>query len=226
MSIPLDSGVTKRYNLGPVKPWVEAAANILGPMFGIKTIGGWRKYDPFPDHPSGHALDFMTPDKATGDRLVDYATQNSQQLGIKYIIWYRQYWEPGKGWVPYTSTSNPHTDHVHITFLDHPGNGTPAAGPSGGSGGTPTTPISIVDDTCAWNVDIPSVAGIGGGPMCIFHKTTVRQMVGGSLVVGGAIVALIGVALLVAYGLTNTKTGSAALSLIPYGSSVKKLGGL
>jgi hypothetical protein len=117
--------VAEQYSLGPVTSLTKQVAYILGPMFGIKTIHGWRASDPFPDHPSGHALDFMVPNKEVGDRLVAFATRNAKALGIKYIVWYRRSWNPQRGtWVPYTSTNNPHTDHVHITFLDK-NDGTP-----------------------------------------------------------------------------------------------------
>lgn len=105
--------------LGPVKSWVAAAANEIGNLFGITRIGGWRRTDPYPDHPSGHALDFMTN---TGTALAEYARVNAARLGVKYIIWNRQQWSVAKasqGWRPYTG-SNPHTDHVHITFNPEP----------------------------------------------------------------------------------------------------------
>lgn len=124
--------------LGPVKPYVKAAADALASQFGIKTMYGWRPADPFPDHPSGHAVDFMISDlsngKATGDALAEYAFQNAKALGIKYIIWYRRVAYPPADWHPYTQAGQPpHTDHVHITWNDQPGNGdvttTPVANP-------------------------------------------------------------------------------------------------
>lgn len=120
------------YNLGPVKSWVESAAYYLGPKYGITSIGGWRATDPFPDHPSGHALDFMVSDRTRGDALAADAIANARQLGVKYIIWQRQVWTADRGWHPYTSTGNPHTDHVHVTFNDQPGSGVPT-GPAGAS---------------------------------------------------------------------------------------------
>lgn len=122
------------YNLPNVKPHVVAAANEIGTRFGIKTIGGWRAHDPFPDHPSGLALDFMinnlsadaAQNKAVGDAIAAYVIANAARLSVKYMIWYRRSWNPQRGtWVPYTSTTNPHTDHVHVTFLPQPGTGGP-----------------------------------------------------------------------------------------------------
>ena len=114
---PDTEGVSGRYDLGPVKPNTERAVYEIGPMFGITTVYGWRASDPFPDHPSGHAADFMTSG-ATGDALAAYAIANASRLGVKYIIWNRKTWNSTRRtWVPYTSTDNPHTDHVHITFF-------------------------------------------------------------------------------------------------------------
>lgn len=105
------------YKLGDVKPWVASGAELLGSKFGISNIGGWRAQGSVPgsDHPKGLALDLMTRSKNVGDRLADYAVANYKALGIKYVIWWRQIWTPGKGWKPYSGPS-PHTDHVHVSF--------------------------------------------------------------------------------------------------------------
>ena len=193
----LSPHVTQQYTLGPVKPWVEQAAYFLGPMFGIKTIGGWRQSDPISqDHPSGHALDYMVPDKATGDALANYSVAHYQELGIKYIVWNRQIWTPQKGWHEYTVSPgkpyNPHTDHVHETYNDTPGTGTAAL---------TGTPIALTaDDTCAWKIS-GELPVIGGPNVCLLTKKQVRAQTGGMLMVGGTAVILIGVALLVVMGL-------------------------
>ena len=118
--------------LGPVKPHVATAANMIASKFGIKTMYGWRPVDQFPDHPSGLAVDFMISNlsngKAVGDALANYVVANYKALGVKYVIWYRQVWNPTQGWHKYTSTSNPHTDHVHVTWNATPGTGTPSDG--------------------------------------------------------------------------------------------------
>lgn len=105
-----------KYDLGPVKAHVRAAANELGPRFGIKRIGGWRvQVDG--DHPKGLALDFMT---TTGDALANFLVANHAKYKISYVIWNRRIWNvrrADEGWRKYTGTSNPHTDHVHASFL-------------------------------------------------------------------------------------------------------------
>lgn len=130
--------------LGPVKPHVATAANMLAGRFGIKTMYGWRPVDQFPDHPSGLAVDFMISNlsngKSVGDALSAYVVQNYKALGVKYVIWYRQVWNPTQGWHKYTSTSNPHTDHVHVTWNATPGTGDltdPGAGPVATNVGLP-----------------------------------------------------------------------------------------
>ena len=72
------------YNLGPVKPQLTQLVNILGPMFDIKTVGGYRESATDPHgHPAGLAADFMVPltpaGKAQGDALVAYAQAHAQR---------------------------------------------------------------------------------------------------------------------------------------------------
>ncbi len=115
------SGVVGRYKLGPVKSHVARVADLVGSYFNLKTIGGWRASDPFPDHPAGLALDFMIDDipngKAVGDQIAAIVIQYASAWRVDYMIWNRRTWNPRRGtWETYTG-SNPHTDHVHVTFL-------------------------------------------------------------------------------------------------------------
>ena len=128
-----------RYNLGPVKPQLTRLVNILGPMFDIETVGGYRESATDPNgHPAGLAADFMVPltpaGKAQGDALVAYAQQHAEELGIDYIIWYQRIWSVARsdeGWRPMEdrgSDTENHRDHPHINVLpDAPG------GPAGSS---------------------------------------------------------------------------------------------
>lgn len=212
---------TPTYNLGPVKQWVNNAAYILGPLFNIVNIGGWRESDPFPDHPSGHALDFMitqpgsTAGQKQGDALASYAVQHYQELGIKYIIWNRRYWDPQQGWGPYTGTSNPHTDHVHITFNDSPGVWTGAnassfltAAYSAGMGNVPNALLlaNNSDQLCAWKLNFPVF-----GESCIASKVFVRQAMGWILIFTGGAGMLIGIAIIAVFTFKQT----AMQALIP-----------
>ncbi|WP_248580848.1 peptidoglycan DD-metalloendopeptidase family protein [Nocardioides sp. InS609-2] len=116
------------YNLGPVQPQLARLVGVLGPMFGIQNVGGYRESAHDPNgHPSGLAADFMVPltaaGKQQGNALADYARSHAVQLGIDYIIWYQRIWSAdraGEGWRPMEDRGNDtenHRDHVHINAL-------------------------------------------------------------------------------------------------------------
>ncbi|WP_249266030.1 MULTISPECIES: hypothetical protein [unclassified Pseudonocardia] len=96
---------------------VADAGETLRCMFGVDTVLGIGSRGGTSDHPSGKALDFMV-DRATGDRLAEYALANRDELGITYVIW-RQRIDTGSGWEMQEDrggdTAN-HMDHVHISF--------------------------------------------------------------------------------------------------------------
>lgn len=216
MTVALNPPTHHTYRWGAVKPWVAAAGNILGPLFNINSIGGVRQ-DPLPDHPSGHALDFMITQPGTqagyaqGDALANFAVQHYQELGIKYIIWNKRYWDPQQGWIPYTAPSqiayNPHTNHVHITFEDQPGSWTTSgsnvpgqiiltsAGGSGagapGSTGDPNAGGN--NDLCAWNLDF------GVTSTCVFSKVFVREVSGWGLYIIGGFTFAFGIVMIAAF---------------------------
>lgn len=138
------------YVLGPVQPQTAALANTIGPMFKIKTVGGWRASDPYPDHPSGLAADFMVPltpeGELTGNALAAYVQENAAQLGVDYIIWNQRTWSLARddeGWRPMQDRGSPtanHRDHVHVTLSGDasPTAGPPGCGPGASSGGPVT----------------------------------------------------------------------------------------
>lgn len=122
----------------------------------IKVIGGWR-LDPYPDHPSGTAIDIMidsaNPDptvsgdysttsegKALGDEIRDYILDNKEEFGLEYIMWRQKEYYPS-GEIRDTPDRGGHTanhyDHLHVrTVASAP----PAPGekigpaPEGGTG--------------------------------------------------------------------------------------------
>lgn len=121
-------GQTAGYDLGPVKPELARLVGILGPMFGIQTVGGYRESAHDPNgHPSGRAADFMVPlaaaGKQQGAELAEYARSQAGELGVDYIIWYQRIWSAdraGEGWRPMEdrgSDTENHRDHVHINVL-------------------------------------------------------------------------------------------------------------
>lgn len=122
------------YPLGSVQASTQAVANTVGPMFGIRTVGGWRdpateSYDPN-GHPAGLALDFMVNDisdgVAAGDRLASYLAENAGRFGVAYVIWQQRIWSPARsaeGWRLMPDRGSPtqnHMDHVHLSLTGEP----------------------------------------------------------------------------------------------------------
>jgi hypothetical protein len=110
-------GVSRKYGLKGVSPNVSRAADYFGSRYGIKTIGGLGPGSvPGSDHPKGRALDFMTySNKSKGNSLANDVIKNAARWNVKYVIWNRYIWHPGRGWKRYNGPS-PHTDHVHVSF--------------------------------------------------------------------------------------------------------------
>jgi hypothetical protein len=110
------------HGLGNVQPQTKAAAEEIATRFGIYDIGGKATTGHIPDsdHYTGLAIDVMTGSNQSagkGEMIAQWTLTNAQRLRVKYIIWNHRYnGLDGKGWVPYTGT-NPHTNHVHISFL-------------------------------------------------------------------------------------------------------------
>ena len=84
----------------------------------------------FGEHGKGRACDFAAEksgfggvatggDKTYGNNLANYFINNSDRLGVLYVIWFRQIWMPGTGWRAYTEgngdPSSDHTNHVHLS---------------------------------------------------------------------------------------------------------------
>lgn len=102
---------------------IGRAAAALFP--GLSSIGGWRPYDPYPDHPSGNAVDIMIPNwdsksgKALGDEIADFYTSNADAFGVQSMIWQQRYWNRNSGWSGSLmgdrgSPTQNHMDHLHI----------------------------------------------------------------------------------------------------------------
>lgn len=93
----------------------------------VQTIGGWREFDQFPDHPSGRAVDIMIPDfqsnegRELGNRIKNYLFEHREFFNIEYMIW-RQMYIPSEGQPNlmddrFDLTQN-HFDHVHVTTFE------------------------------------------------------------------------------------------------------------
>ena len=131
-----------RYALGAVQPQTTLVANTLGPMFGIKTVGGYRAGAQ--DHGTGLALDFMIDNlsggRGIGDRLAAYAQDHAADLGVSYVIWSQRIWSPERadeGWRPMEDRGSPtqnHMDHVHISLTGEAATAAAAVCPEQGLG--------------------------------------------------------------------------------------------
>lgn len=111
------------YNLGPVQPQTAAVANLIGPMFHIKDIGGYRNDGDAQDHALGLGLDFMVyDDHVTGQALADYVQAHAERLGVSYVIWAQRIWNiarASEGGRPMADRGSPtanHMDHVHVSL--------------------------------------------------------------------------------------------------------------
>jgi phage-related protein len=118
-TVPLD-GLGFAY--GGVQPHVAVAGAEVERAVGRSPggIGGVGARPNASDHPSGHALDFMTlTNQPLGDKIVGYLQTNAARLLVKYLIWKQQINE-GSGWSKMADrgsiTAN-HFDHVHTSFL-------------------------------------------------------------------------------------------------------------
>ncbi|MBW0114136.1 hypothetical protein [Pseudonocardia abyssalis] len=102
-----------------VQPAVADAGTELRCRFGVDTVYGVAGRAGTSDHPAGLALDLMV-DRDPGEQLAEYAVENMDRLGIKYVI-YRQRINTGSGWEAMEDrggvTAN-HMDHVHVSFED------------------------------------------------------------------------------------------------------------
>lgn len=120
-------------------PWTEQNLTFDSVVIGryvhatwpqIKDVGGWRPSDPFPDHPSGRAVDIMMPnagapkDVPLGNAIAKYFQENAAEYGIYYMIWRQRIWkatDPVGQWTGMSDRGSPtanHMDHVHISVTD------------------------------------------------------------------------------------------------------------
>lgn len=164
------------YGLGEVQPQLSALVEVLAPMFGITTVGGYRTSATDPNgHPAGLAADFMVPldDEgfAQGQRLADYAQQNADQLGIDYIIWAQEIWSVARaeeGWRAMEDRGDPtqnHFDHVHINVLPDAnagaiGDGAQAAAPGDPNAGA-DCPVLAAGESSGTTVATLNLLGAG-----------------------------------------------------------------
>lgn len=134
---------------------VLAAARAIHSEFPeIEEVGGFegRQSDPYPDHPSGLALDIMMPhgcppteeDRALGNKIAKFFMNGQKRFAVKYMIWHQKIWNSETDsptdppdWRDMSDrgdcTSN-HMDHVHLALYPAPN----AENWAGSSPGHPT----------------------------------------------------------------------------------------
>lgn len=92
----------------------------------INDIGGYRANDPYPEHPSGRALDVMTPDLKTGDEVNGWVHANSKKFPIEHTLWKQKFRPQGDpNGSPMEDRGSPtqnHMDHVHAWYKEQAAN--------------------------------------------------------------------------------------------------------
>jgi len=115
---PAGGGAGEVVSAKGLKPHVAAAASAIANKYGIEVQGFAARNiagtTTLSDHALGLALDAMTSSLTTGNAIVAEYQSHPQ---IKYIIWQRRIWSPGRGWRGYTG-ANPHTNHAHLSFYN------------------------------------------------------------------------------------------------------------
>lgn len=224
------------YSLGPVKPWVKAAADELGPKFGITSVGGYRaegSRDP-EGHPSGLALDFMVSDKARGTALAEYARANARRLGVKYVIWRRRIWSVernAEGWRLMEDRGSPtqnHYDHVHVSFnRTAPGGGPTVSTPSStwSTKPTPANPSGGRSSSVSGNVSAQPVGLVSSAAGKVAENVRGVAIIGAALL-GGVVLIALGVAATASKGAKSSDLDGAelALNLTPQGRAATAAG--
>lgn len=105
---------------GGLKPVSVMVRRLIHALWGqVTDIGGYRESDPFPDHPSGQALDIMISDVALGNDVKAWLMDNKDTFGLNYSIWQQKY-EPAAGggniMEDRGSPTQNHMDHIHALF--------------------------------------------------------------------------------------------------------------
>ncbi|MGV9836571.1 peptidoglycan DD-metalloendopeptidase family protein [Nocardia niigatensis] len=155
-SLPSDIGSEAHLQIDTIR--VARAVHAKFPQ--ITTMYGWRESDPYPDHPSGKAIDVMIPNWDTdtgrqlGDQVRDYIWAHKDLFDLNYMIWRQTYYgsdgssnlmedRSNKEATPDANAAANHFNHVHITTH---GGGLPQPGQSYGAApevdvtGTTATP--------------------------------------------------------------------------------------
>ncbi len=139
----------RQYPLPGTKPWVYRAGQYLGNKYDVPTIYGVGSRSGVSDHPSGHALDFMTYSNVDkGNKIATEVRNRNADFDASYVIWRQRIASATGGWQNWRAmedrgspTAN-HMDHVHVSFktTGDIGDLFQPTGNSGGGGKGPTRP--------------------------------------------------------------------------------------
>lgn len=201
-----------------------------------KAEGGGGKYNPLNTGPVSQHPEWTSTGEQYGGGAADYTSWSTGILGPKYFLehyqqaTYSKILNALKGnnptaaraalWASPWAASHygygSHWPNVHV-----PGVAAvlpPVTGSSSSASGLVAVATGGVtnvaeDNTCAWKI----AGGIAGG-YCVASKVQVRKTMGVALIAGSVIVGLVGVVLLVVYGLSDK-----ALTLVPGGKAVQGL---
>lgn len=104
-------------------------------------LGGYNPVvdQPWDEHATGDAIDFMTSDLEQGNAIRDRALAN----GAKHVIWQQKLWYPGGGVEDMEDRGSPtenHYDHVHIN-LPTPSGWKPGTSSGSGASGSASEPM-------------------------------------------------------------------------------------
>lgn len=176
-------GMIPHFAYGGVAPHVafagdEVVRNVGSMPGGIGGVGARANAS---DHPTGHALDFMTmTNVGLGNRVAAYLTAHWNRLQVKYLIWLQRIASsPGawRGMADRGSRTANHMDHVHASFT------------GGGGGGGALAPVlvswwSIIADKVKslfggiFNGDIPGLSGAIGEAVERIPKALIDKVIG------------------------------------------------
>jgi hypothetical protein len=92
--------------------------------YNYRTIAGSKSLS---QHAHGNAIDFHVPTsqgiatpegKKLGNQVKDFLLQNSEELDIQLVIWYREDWDRRNNFKKSSyGGRHPHMDHVHVDFV-------------------------------------------------------------------------------------------------------------
>ena len=114
-----------------LNPGAQSFYDQLAKEFPGASMGGYNPVvdQPWDEHGTGDAFDFMTSDINQGNALKDRALAN----GAKHVIWQQKLWYPGGGSEAMENRGSPtenHYDHVHFNIPTVAKPVTPAPAPT------------------------------------------------------------------------------------------------